>query len=59
MEKFKEAVFRWKQMKGLGDYRLCWVPFHDGNGRGLYSVIEFFGEELHRIDKNKIQIVAL
>ncbi|MBN4061696.1 hypothetical protein JYU20_00680 [Bacteroidales bacterium AH-315-I05] len=58
MKKFIEVFRRFRAIKPYGDYRLCWLPMYD-NGEGIYSVMEFFDEELPKIDKKKIEILHL
>jgi hypothetical protein len=55
MKKFIDAYKQYKTMKQWGYYRLCWIPIN--NGEGLWSVMELFDDELHRIDKKKVEIV--
>ena len=59
MKKFLERYKDYKRMKAsvFGDYyRLCWIPMKNGNG--LWSVIEFFDDELPKLDKNKCEVVC-
>jgi hypothetical protein len=56
MEKFIECFRTLRKLKGIGSYRLCWLPFSDGNG--MYSVIEFFDEELPFLDPGKVIIIV-
>ena len=58
MKKFIERYEDFRRMKndGFGKfYRFCWIPFKDDGG--LWSVVELFDDELHRLDKNKIEVV--
>lgn len=49
-ESFKES--------GFLDYRICWFPLgKDGNG--LWELIQFFDDEIEKIDPNKCEIVLL
>lgn len=54
MEKFIEAYRHFKNIKSIGYYRFCWIPMSNGNG--LWSCIEFFDDELEKIDKCKCEI---
>ena len=58
MEKFTEAYKHYLEMKPLGDYRFCWIPIND-KGNGYYSVIEFYDDELIKLDPKKIQVIKL
>jgi len=60
MEKFLEAYKMFRDIKSgwLGtSYRFCWIPFP--NGSGMYTSIEFYDEELPKLDPNKIEILQL
>ena len=57
MYSFIDAYNQYKTMNQYSDYRLCWIPMK--NGKGLWSVIEFFDDELHLIDKRKVEICML
>lgn len=53
MKKFSEEIKRFIKLKKFSDqYRLCWIP-----SIMQYSIIELFDNELHLIDKNKIEII--
>ena len=54
MKKLIEAYRHFKNIKSIGDYRFCWIPMSNGNG--LWSCIEFFDDELEKIDKCKCEI---
>ena len=54
MKKFIEAYRHFINIKSIGDYRFCWIPMSNGNG--LWSCIEFFDDELEKIDKCKCEI---
>lgn len=57
MKNFIETYRRFKELQPLGCYRLCYIPIgKDGNG--FYNVIEFFDEELNKLDKNKVEIIV-
>jgi hypothetical protein len=58
MNNFTGAYKNYKSLKNIGSYRLCWIPLND-IGLGIYSVIEFFDEEISKIDKNKCEIILL
>lgn len=59
MKNFLYRFRLYKTMKSsiIGEYyRFCWIPFN-AIGGGVYTVIEFQEEELHKIDKNKCEIL--
>ncbi len=58
MKKFITAYKRFLALKQIGEYRLCWIQL-DEKGNGIYSVIEFFDDELSKIDKNKIDLIII
>jgi hypothetical protein len=58
METFIEAYRHFKAMRSIifgQSYRFCWIPINNGNG--LWQTIEFFDDEIAKIDINKVQIV--
>lgn len=56
LEKYKD--FKYIKNTVIGDYyRFCWIPLKDG--KGIWSIIEFFDDELPKIDKNKVEVVCL
>lgn len=58
MKKFINNYKHFRNIQALGDYRLCWIPM-DNKGNGMYSVIEFFDEELDKIDSRKVELLIL
>jgi hypothetical protein len=57
MKKFLEEYKSYKQFKRWSQYyRFCWIPVGK-EGYGIWSIIEFFDDELDKIDKNKCEIV--
>jgi len=56
----KTFLARYRNFKELRkyfpSYRFCWFPL-DEKGNGIYSCIEFFDEELDKIDPNKVEII--
>jgi hypothetical protein len=58
METFIQAYRHFKTMRSSifgKSYRFCWIQLNNGNG--VYSTIEFFDDEIAKIDINKVQIV--
>jgi len=59
VNKFIESYRSFKNIKAIfSSYRFCWIPFKDGSGNGIYSSIEFFDEEIAKLDNNKIQLIV-
>jgi hypothetical protein len=56
MEKFIQAYRMYKSLKAIGSYRLCWIPISN-EGNGIYTVIEFFDDEISHIDNKKVEII--
>lgn len=54
MKKFIEAYRHFKNIKSIGNYRICWMHTSDGNG--FWCCIEFFDDEIEKIDKSKCEI---
>lgn len=56
MEKFIKAYKAYINLKKYSPYyRFCWIPYD--NCLGLYSSIEFFDDEINKIDKKKCEII--
>ena len=56
MEKFIEAYRRYNSLKEIGHYKFCWIPISN-EGNGIYTVIEFFDDEISHIDNKKVEII--
>ncbi len=58
MHKFIKAYKDYIKVKQYGDYRFCWIPI-DEKGNGIYSTIEFFDEEIEKIDIEKCELLII
>lgn len=54
MKKFSETIKHFLAIRQYGYYRLCWIP-----RANIYSVIEFFDDELHKIDPKKVELLII
>ncbi len=60
MKKFIIEYRHFKTMKSIfsgGSYRFCWMPLKKGNG--IFITMEFYDDELPKLDPNKVQILQL